>query len=214
VISQRQLLSEVLRPQHLGDLALPQQDIDRLQHMLESREIMNMLFHGAPGTGKTSAARIFGAHEGIEFIEFNGSDAGKELVLDTITGFASSMSFKSGAIKIAFIDEADDMRAPAQKALRKVIEDYSAKAHVRFILASNDPDKIIDALGSRLFAISFYLPQDERHEVLQRIIERYKRVLPDAGITYDERRLLEIVNDHYPDFRVIANKLEYEFACR
>jgi replication-associated recombination protein RarA len=55
----KQLVSELLRPQRLGDLTLPQRVIDRLQRMIHERSIMNMLFYGRPGLGKTSAARVF-----------------------------------------------------------------------------------------------------------------------------------------------------------
>jgi hypothetical protein len=56
----KQLVSELLRPQQLGDLTLPQPIIDRLQRMIDSNSIMNMLFYGDAGLGKTSAARILG----------------------------------------------------------------------------------------------------------------------------------------------------------
>ena len=59
---QKQPLSELLRPQQLSELTLPRKDIDRLQRMVESGWIMNMIFYGKPGLGKTSAARtIIGA---------------------------------------------------------------------------------------------------------------------------------------------------------
>jgi replication-associated recombination protein RarA len=50
--------SEMLRPQQLVDLSQPERVIDRLQRMVETRSLMNMLLHGELGTGKTSAARI------------------------------------------------------------------------------------------------------------------------------------------------------------
>jgi replication-associated recombination protein RarA len=53
--TQRQLMSELLRPQEIGDLTLPASDIERLSRMVTSRSIINMLFYGKPGLGKTSA---------------------------------------------------------------------------------------------------------------------------------------------------------------
>ena len=43
----------------ISDLALPTRVLERLQRMMDSRRLMNMLFYSKPGTGKTSAARIF-----------------------------------------------------------------------------------------------------------------------------------------------------------
>ena len=71
----KELLSEALRPQRLPHLTLPQTQIERLQQMIVSGSIMNMVFYGKPGIGKTSAARILikelGAQENS--IEINGS---------------------------------------------------------------------------------------------------------------------------------------------
>ena len=58
-IRPKQSLSEILRPQTVSDLTLPTPIIDRLQKMIETNSIMNMLFYGKVGTGKTSAARLF-----------------------------------------------------------------------------------------------------------------------------------------------------------
>src|SRR6516164_4018107 len=57
VTSKPRLLSELLRPQEIGDLTLPASDIEHLSRMVTSRSIMNMLFYGKPGLGKTAAAR-------------------------------------------------------------------------------------------------------------------------------------------------------------
>ncbi len=53
------LVSEILRPQALSDLTLPTPTILRLQRVIESGSMVNMLFYGPPGSGKTSTARIF-----------------------------------------------------------------------------------------------------------------------------------------------------------
>jgi replication-associated recombination protein RarA len=45
---QKQPLTELLRPQQLSELTLPRKDIDRLQRMVESGWIMNMIFYGKP----------------------------------------------------------------------------------------------------------------------------------------------------------------------
>jgi len=55
----KRLVSEILCPQALSDLTLPMPTIHRLQRVIESGSWLNMLFYGPPGSGKTSAARIF-----------------------------------------------------------------------------------------------------------------------------------------------------------
>jgi putative ATPase len=70
---QKQPLSELLRPQQLGELTRPRKDIDRLKRMVESGWIMNMIFYGKPGLGKTSAARTIIRLVGQEHAEINPS---------------------------------------------------------------------------------------------------------------------------------------------
>jgi replication-associated recombination protein RarA len=57
--TRKPLLSEILRPQALSDLTLPMPTIERLQRVIESGSMVNMLFYGPPGSGKTGAAEIF-----------------------------------------------------------------------------------------------------------------------------------------------------------
>ena len=70
----KQLVSELLRPQQLGDLTLPRRIIDRLQGMIDRRSVMNMLFYGNAGLGKTSTAYVLiNALGPDDSIEINGS---------------------------------------------------------------------------------------------------------------------------------------------
>jgi len=206
------LLSEVLRPQHLTDLTLPQRDIDRLQRMVASGSVMNMLFYGAPGLGKTSAARVIKRLMGCESTEIDGSSAtGVDFVRDQIEGFASSVSM-FGNQKICVIDEADYLSKQAQAALRHVIEKTSRNC--RFIFTANDRSNQMPAIQSRMLMVCFDISTSDRRAVQERLIARYEMALAEAGIAYDGSRLREIVAIYYPDFRSIANRLEYEFGCR
>ena len=51
------LISETLRPKKFDELVLDKQVIEKLQKMYTSRNVMNMIFYGKPGSGKTSAAK-------------------------------------------------------------------------------------------------------------------------------------------------------------
>lgn len=206
------LLSELLRPQQLGDLTLPRRVIARLQRMNDEQSFMNMLFYGQPGIGKTSAARILGKAAGEwAFGEINGSDTtGVDFVRTTIKRMASSVVMGPARQKIIFIDEADYISKPAQAALRKVIEEYSENC--RFLFAVNDVSKIIPALRSRLVSVCFDLAGADRAEVKERLFRRYADVLSREGIHFEEKRLVELIGIWYPDLRSIANQVQFEFA--
>jgi DNA polymerase III delta prime subunit len=207
----KQLFSELMRPARLRDLLLPRRDVERLQRMVNSGSISNLAFHGDPGGGKTSAARILINALGRDSsLEINGSAAtGVDFVRDQIAPFASSVSLFDG-IKLCFLDEADYISKNAQGALRKVIEDYSDNC--RFFLAANQIEKLIPAIRSRVTEICFDASPTDRNEFEARLIDRYKRTLSELGIAFDQTRLTELVGIYYPDLRSIANQVEYEFV--
>jgi replication factor C subunit 3/5 len=204
------LFSELLRPLQLGDLTLPQRDIDRLQRMLDEGTIMNMLFYGSPGLGKTSAANILIKNGNFSKMEINGSsETGIDFVRTKIEGFAYSGSVMLRP-KICFIDEADYLSKNAQAALRRVIEKSSRNC--RFLLSANDIDKMVPAIRSRLKEICFDVGFADRVQVQARLIERYKAKLVELGVKHDDKRLIEIIGIYYPDLRAIANQIEFEFS--
>ena len=207
------LLSEVLRPQHLGDLTLPQRDIERLKQMVHSGTIMNMIFYGRPGLGKTSAARAIIAelvtNADADCYELNGSSGNGAAEVRKIRDYALSGSLNDG-IKLCFIDEADFLSPQAQASLRYIIEKSSKRC--RFLFTANDAYRFSEAICSRMRNICFDISPSDRAEVLERLIGRYQEMLPALGIKYDEKRLKEIVGIYFPDLRAIANEFEYEFG--
>jgi putative ATPase len=205
----QQQLSELLRPQQLGDLTIAQRDIDRLQRMADSGDIMDLIFYGKPGTGKTSAARILIKAMDAHTLEVNGSSAnGIEYIREKIGPHARSTTVMP-CRKVIFIDEADGLTKAAQSTLRYVIEN---KRNARFIFTANDFGKLSEAIQSRMLSICFDISPINRIEVLKRLGERYQSKLTQLGIQYEKDRLSEIMGLYYPDFRAIANHIEYEFA--
>jgi DNA polymerase III delta prime subunit len=203
-------LSELLRPRQLSDLTIPQRHVDRLQRMVETGNIMNMLFYGGPGLGKTSAARVIAESTRVDAIELNGSSlTGIDAMRNRIEPFATSMSF-SGGVKFCFIDEADYLSKNAQASLRHLIE--NSWSNCRFLFTVNDVHKLIPAIQSRLMTVCFEISPSDTEDVLRRLRTRYETALDQCGIEYGRKRLNEIIGIHFPDLRAIANRVEYEFC--
>jgi replication-associated recombination protein RarA len=203
-----QPLFELLRPQHVNELLLPQEIIDRLRRMIDAGAIMNMVFHGKPGRGKTSAARVISKEIDADTIEVSASTGSKDMI-GRIEGFTSSASFKR-KLKICFLDEADLISKSDQAAISHIVE--SRSGHCRFLLAMNDISKLTQPLQSRLLPVCFEIDPVGQAEIRNRLINAYEKKLPELGIEYDKQKLTKFVERYYPDLRVIANQIEFAFT--
>ena len=123
--------------------------------------------------------------------------------------FATSMSLYSSH-KICFIDEADYLSKSSQASLRGVIEDTSKNC--RYIFTANDMSKIHPALCSRLMPICFDMTPLQIEEELKRYKTRVTEFMIQNSLKIDINRISRIIDMNFPDYRIIANKLEFEIV--
>jgi len=201
--------SEFLRPRTLDELTLPDVTINRLQSMIDSKNVMNMIFYGSPGTGKTSCANIITKSQDFDTIFMNAAiEKSFATVEKIIEPFTTAMSLYQSK-KIVFIDEAEYLSKDAQAALRVVIE--QSYDNCRFILTANKLSKIDPAIQSRCIPICFDLPLKNMPKIIAKVTSTIKNRLNDVDVKIDDATLHEIVNFNYPDYRTIANKIEFQF---
>ena len=201
------ILSEQLRPREFAELIQPSAIIQRLERMVEQRMPMNMLFHGQPGVGKTSAARILLNKLDADSYEINGSlETGIDHVRKNIEMFCTSMSLRSD-VKVCFIDECEYLSNNAQASLRGLIEKCG---QVRFVLTANEIRKMHPALKSRCLPVCFDVGPIESPEIIARLVPRYQGKLRKLGYEIEAQRLHEILCTSFPDLRAVANRLEFE----
>jgi replication factor C subunit 2/4 len=152
---------EKYRPQSIDDIVQQDEVVNALRSTLHKGDLPHLIFHGPPGTGKTSTAlalsrTLFKPSElRRRVMELNASDErGINAVRSKVKQFAS-LAVPPGEVpyKIIILDEADSMTRDAQNALRRVIEKYSAVT--RFIIICNYVSKIIDPILSRCAKFRF-----------------------------------------------------------
>ena len=198
---------EKYRPEKVGSCILPVEIKGVFQQFVDKGEVLNMLFTGPPGVGKTTVARALCNELGLEYLMINASKDGNiDTLRTTIKQFASTHSL-TGDKKVVILDEADYLNAEStQPALRGFIEEYSDNC--RFIMTCNYPAKILKELKSRLELIEFKIPKDERPILAKEFYSRVVSILTNEGIEYDKKVVQQLVMKHFPDFRKTLNSLQ------
>jgi replication factor C subunit 3/5 len=200
-------LCDHLRPTTLRELFQPLSLVQRLERMVEDKRLVNMLFYGQPGGGKTSAGRIVVKKLDAEVLAINGSSStGVDTVRDDIANFCSSASLW-GKLKVVFIDECEYLSKNAQAAMRGTIEQYPWAA---FILTANDVSKLDRAIKSRCLEVCFDVSLFEAPTVIGRVLPVYHQKLTKLGCDVPFERLRRIMYLKFPDLRAVAMMLEFE----
>ena len=96
---------EKYRPNSLDDLIAHEEIIQILNKLIDNNQLPHLLFHGPPGTGKTStiiacAKKMYGEHYSSMTLELNASDdRGIDVVREQIKEFAGTRKLFSSGVR-------------------------------------------------------------------------------------------------------------------
>ncbi len=149
-MSKYEVLYRKYRPQAFAEVRNQEHIVSVLEGAIKKGEIPHaMLFSGTRGTGKTTLARIFAAAIGTSPVDLYEIDAASNRGIDDIRELRDAVHtvpFES-TYKVYIIDEVHMLTKEAFNALLKTLEE--PPAHVIFILATTEEDKLLDTILSR-----------------------------------------------------------------
>ncbi len=147
------------RPQTFTEVRDQDQIVKVLEGAIKKGEIPHaLLFSGTRGTGKTTLARIFAKAIGTSGVDLYEIDAASNRGIDDIRELKEAvhtLPYES-KYKVYIVDEVHMLTKDAFNALLKTLEE--PPAHVIFILATTEEEKILDTILSRCQVFRFRSP--------------------------------------------------------
>ena len=222
------VLARKWRPERFGDLVGQEHVTRTLMQALKSGRIAHaFLFTGIRGVGKTTAARIMArclnceqgptpepcgtcaacleirAGSALDVVEIDGATYRK---IDDARAIIENLSYRPARdrFKIYIIDEAHQLTDQAFNALLKTLEE--PPAHVKFILATTEPQKMPETILSRLQRYDF------RRIPFAVIFDRLKELASREGADADEPALRMLAREAGGSMRDAERMLETAIA--
>lgn len=164
------------RPQTFDDVVGQTQAVSLLTGAIKQKKVAHAyLFCGGRGTGKTTVARIFARDIGCNDEDIIELDAASNRGIDEVRELREAVRTApfSSPYKVYIIDEAHMLTKEAANALLKTLEE--PPAHVVFILATTDPEKLPATIVSRCQKVEFKQPD------IKMLVSRLMHVVKSEG---------------------------------
>lgn len=185
------------RPERFNEIIGQKHIVRILQHQLETDNVSQAyLFTGTRGTGKTTTARILakalnctgnpadgqlpcGECENCKaikegrFLDVIEMDAASNRGVNEVRDLIEKVNYPPmvGRYKVYIIDEVHMLTPEAENAFLKTLEE--PPAHVIFILATTNPEKVRETIRSRCMRLDFRrVSEDDLIEGMERICRR------------------------------------------
>jgi replication-associated recombination protein RarA len=191
------------RPESFEEVILSDEMRRKLSRIVNQRGGISMLFWGRPGCGKTTVAKLINRDNTV-LINCSTNNS-----IDTIRWIESNFRTRTltGQRRLLLLDEADNLSADAQAAIRGVSEALSE--YNDFVLTANDPNKLSEAVRSRFLPVEFNLDLEETRLLVR---NRLCEIATIEGFTNVEDSVIERAIKFYPDLRRMTKALQFELT--
>ncbi len=223
-----QVLARKWRPRDFASLVGQDHVVKALRHALAEQRLHHAyLFTGTRGVGKTTLARILAKClncetgitaepcgkcsscteiDGGRFPDLIEIDAATNTGIDEMRALQDNAAYVPvrGRFKVFVIDEVHMLSKPAFNSMLKTLEE--PPAHLKFILATTEPQKIPVTVLSR--CLQFNLKQMPRAA----IVEHLKKILPAEKVEFDAEALASIARAAAGSMRDALSLLDQAIA--
>ncbi|MDK9725721.1 MAG: DNA polymerase III subunit gamma/tau [Sterolibacteriaceae bacterium MAG5] len=223
-----QVLARKWRPKSFATLVGQEHVVKALTHALDQQRLHHAyLFTGTRGVGKTTIARIMAKAlncetgvtstpcgvcsccteiDGGRFVDYIELDAASNRGVEDMTGLLEKATYAPtrGRYKVYVIDEVHQLSGHAFNAMLKTLEE--PPEHVKFILATTDPQKIPVTVLSR--CLQFNLKQMPQTH----IVEHLTNILGQEGVSFEPDALRHIAKGAAGSMRDALSLLDQAIA--
>ena len=202
-----QLWVEKYRPKTISDYIFKNESLKQVcLEWVKTGELPNAGIYGPAGTGKSSIIHVLiNSIEKIDkgdVLELNMSDEGVDAIREKVLPFCQTRPF--GAYKVVILEEFEQCSIKGQGSLKRIIEEYADT--VRFLVTSNEPNKILPPIRSRLqeIKIDSHNYEEFTTRIINILLQENVNIQTDDDIALIDR----YIKSTFPDFRKCINTLQ------